>query len=414
MSHNIMKKQARTQASRPGTRRRLYRSTHLLALVIACVVAALAFAVPLERLPASRPLDLGAQIRLELPLPDPDENALSAPLPDDEHWQTVTVEPGDTLTRVFERLGLVERDLYAMLSAGEEARALENLLPGQVLRLRAEPRDQLQELVYETDRVSGVRIFRDGDSFKIARYLHRIEKRPAHVTGVVDGSFPASARAVGLSPALARQLQKLFGRRIDFDRQITPGDTFTVIYEEHYFEGEKIRDGQILGAELALESGRHRLVGFADPQGKLRYYTPEGQGLEPAFIRYPVRFSRVSSPYQTERLHPVLGLRRPHTGIDLAAPTGTPIRAAGDGVIRFSGWQGGYGRTLIVDHARDYSTLYAHLSRFKPGLRESSRVRRGEIIGYVGRSGLATGPHLHYEVRVNGVPHNPATVALPG
>ncbi|MDX1607554.1 MAG: M23 family metallopeptidase, partial [Candidatus Competibacterales bacterium] len=123
---------------------------------------------------------------------------------------------------------------------------------------------------------------------------------------------------------------------------------------------------------------------------------------------------RVSSPYQTERLHPVLGLRRPHTGIDLAAPTGTLIRAAGDGVIRFSGWQGGYGRTLILDHAREYSTLYAHLSRFKPGLREGSRVRRGEIIGYVGRSGLATGPHLHYEVRVNGVPHNPATVALPG
>lgn len=413
----MIKRPRASQTTRHRSRR-VSIFTLIAAFMVACVVAALAFGFPMEhsRLNAPDPaVDGLEQLSQPLQLPDATQSTLL-----DEDWQpqfadwtTVTVQKGDSLSAIFDRLGLPSEQLYQMLDAGSEARALETLQPDQVLRLRIEG-DQLRELVYETDRISGTRIFRDGGAFKIAKYMHRIEQRPAFASGVIEDTFLDAARAAGLSTELGNRLRRIFAHRVDFSHQIKPQDSFTVLYEEHYFAGDKIADGDILAAELMLDEHRYRAIGFRDEHGKMHYYTPEGKGLEPAFMRYPAHFERVSSPFSANRLHPVLGIKRPHTGIDLAAPRGTPIRSVGDGVVVSAGWQSGYGRTVVIDHGRGYKTLYAHMAGFAKGLDAGDPVSRGQLIGYVGRSGLATGPHVHFEVQVNGRPRNPATIALPG
>lgn len=420
MRKRVKAQATRSQASRLRARS-LSFSVHGIALVVACVVAAIAFGVPLERTnnkPVLQPLSSALdQIQLDLQLPEAASSSLLEPESESrgEDWQTVIIEPGDTLSRVFARLGLSSDDMYALLAAGSEARTLERLFPEQVLKLRIDPASQrLQELVFETDLISGIRIFRENGGFKISRYMHKIEKRTAFATGTVETTFLKAAREAGLPRELINGLQRLFQRQVNFSRDVKRGDHFTVLYQAHYFEGERIGFGKILAAELVIDGRTRQLIGFPDEQGKMHYFTAEGQSLEPAFIRFPVNYQRVSSPFAPNRLHPVLGVRRPHNGIDLAAPTGTPVRAAGDGVIESLGWQGGYGKTIVIDHGRGYKTLYAHLSSFESNLSTGTRVERGRVIGRVGRTGLATGPHLHYEVHVNGTPRNPATVELPG
>lgn len=416
-----MRRRSKVQASRLGSKG-LSLSVHIVAFIVACVVAAIAFGVPVERTvgkatlapPPASALD---QIQLDLQLPEAADSSLLEPAPESqgEEWQTVIIEPGDTLSQVFTRLGLPSDEMYALLAAGSEARTLERLFPEQILKLRIDPATRtLQELVFETDLISGIRIFRENNSFKISRYMHKIEKRTAFATGVVQSTFLDATREAGLPRDLSNRLQRLFQRQVNFSRDVRRHDRFTILYKEHYFEGERIGFGEILAAELILNGRSRQLIGFPDAQGKMQYFTPEGQSLEPAFIRFPVNYQRVSSPFAPNRLHPVLGVRRPHTGIDLAAPTGTPIRAAGDGMVESAGWQSGYGKTIVIDHGRGYKTLYAHLSRYEPDLSAGDRIERGQIIGRVGRTGLATGPHLHYEVIVNGTPRNPATVELPG
>ncbi len=407
---------------KPQATRRVARglsiSTHLLAALTACVVAALAFGLPMDRLdPQAGSWDNSGLSQLEQPLilPEVEKTRLLDPDWSDqlETWETVTVEPGDTLAAIFNRLGLKESELYAFLAAGVEARALERLYPGQIFKLRVEDK-QLQELVYDTDRISGVRIFRDVDHFKTSSYTHRIEKRVGYASGMVSNTLTGALREAGLSPGIRGKLTRIFSRHIDFERQIRPGDTFTILFEEHYFTGEKLGEGNILAAELSVGGQTHQAIGFPDAQNKLRYYTPEGEGLEPAFIRYPVSYSRISSPFSTNRRHPILGIRRPHPGIDLVAPTGTPVKAAGSGIIESIGWQRGYGKTVVLDHGRGYTTLYAHLSRFDAALKQGDQIERGQVIAYVGSTGLSTGPHLHYEVHIEGQPQDPARVVLPG
>lgn len=407
---------------KPQATRRVARSlsisTHIVAFIVACVVAALAFGLPLDKLdthsPDAYPTGL-SRLEQSLELPDADKTRMLDPnwTEQAEHWHTVTIEPGDTLAAIFKRLELDEAELYALLAVGSEARNLERLQPGQIFRLHIK-KGRLQELVYDTDRVSGMRFFRDADVFKIAPYTHRIEKRISHVSGTISDTLGNALRHADLSRELRGKLQQIFARRIDFATRTRPGDTFTVLHEAHYFTGEKIGDGEILAAELVIGGETYRAVGFPDSRNRLRYYTPDGHGLEPAFIRYPLRYTKVSSPFSINRVHPVLGVRRPHTGIDLAAPKGTPVRAPGDGVVEFVGWQRGYGKTVIIDHGRGYTTLYAHLSSFAEGLEKGDILRRGEVLAHVGSTGLSTGPHLHYEVHVNGEPRDPATVALPG
>jgi len=239
------------------------------------------------------------------------------------------------------------------------------------------------------------------------------ELRIARVAGTIDRSLFDDGQDAGLSDRLIMELAEIFGWDIDFVVDLRRGDSFVVLYEEKYWRGKKISDGDILAAEFINQGRVYRAIGFRGDDGRMQYYSPDGFSLKRDFLRTPVKFSRVSSLFSSSRYHPILKTWRAHHGVDYDAPIGTPVRATASGRIMAVGWNGGYGNMIAIRHAGPYSTLYAHLARYRPGLRAGQRVEQGEIIGYVGRTGLATAPHLHYEFLVNGVYRNPRTVPLP-
>jgi len=240
-----------------------------------------------------------------------------------------------------------------------------------------------------------------------------VDVRQQQVTGEIENSLFLSGLTAGLSDKVIMEMAYIFGWDIDFALDLRKGDRFKLIYDEHFLDDEKIGDGEILAAEFTNRGKTFRAIRFTDSEGRGQYYSPEGHSMRKTFTRTPVPLSRISSRFNPNRKHPVLKTNRPHRGVDYAAKTGTPILATGDGKVAFKGTKGGYGRTVILSHGGKYTTLYAHMSRYKKGMRTGQRVRQGQTIGYIGSSGLATGPHLHYEFRVNGVHRNPLTVALP-
>ena len=217
----------------------------------------------------------------------------------------------------------------------------------------------------------------------------------------------------GMEQSLIMEVASIFGWDIDFALDIRSNDRFSVLYEEHFLNGEKLRNGPILAAEFTNQGKTFKAVRYTDSKGSSNYFTPEGNSMRKAFLRTPVDFARISSHFNLKRKHPVLNRIRAHKGTDYAAPTGTPIKAAGDGKVTWAGTKGGYGRTVMIQHGQSYKTLYAHMRRYGKGIRSGVRVKQGQIIGYVGSSGLATGPHLHYEFYVNGAVRNPVRVSLP-
>lgn len=239
------------------------------------------------------------------------------------------------------------------------------------------------------------------------------ELRVARVAGTIDRSLFDDGQNAGLSDRLIMELAEIFGWDIDFVVDLRPGDSFVVLYEEKYWQGQKVADGNILAAEFTNQGRAFRAIGFGGDDGHMEYYSPDGYSLKRDFLRTPVKFSRVSSLFSTSRYHPILKTWRAHHGVDYDAPIGTPVRATASGRITAVGWNGGYGNMVAIRHAGAYSTLYAHLARYRPGLRAGQIVEQGEIIGYVGRTGLATAPHLHYEIQVNGVHRDPLTLELP-
>ncbi|HEU5398776.1 MAG TPA: peptidoglycan DD-metalloendopeptidase family protein, partial [Gammaproteobacteria bacterium] len=235
----------------------------------------------------------------------------------------------------------------------------------------------------------------------------------AYAHGVIENSLFDSAGRAGLSDATTMELIQLFAWDIDFAHDIQNGDRFSVVYQKLQRLGQPITNGPILAAEFDSGDKTYRVVRYTDPAGLTGYYTPDGRSIKKTLMRAPVSFSRISSGFSLHRKHPILGFTRAHQGVDYAAPSGTPIMAAGDGRVVFEGYKGGYGKCMVIDHGGGYSTLYGHMSRFKPGTHSGLHVKQGQVIGYVGMTGLATGPHLHFEVRINGVPRNPRTVRLP-
>jgi murein DD-endopeptidase MepM/ murein hydrolase activator NlpD len=213
---------------------------------------------------------------------------------------------------------------------------------------------------------------------------------------------------------MTMELAGIFGWDIDFALDIRKGDQFTVLYEELYLDGERIGNGDILAAEFINQGRRYQAVRYTDAGGKTDFYSLDGKSMRKAFLRTPVEFSRISSGFSLGRKHPILNKIRAHKGVDYAAATGTPIKATSNGKIVHRGKKGGYGNTIIIQHGTKYSTLYAHMSKFRGGLKTGSHVKQGQVIGYIGSSGLATGPHLHYEFRVDGVHRDPLKVKLPG
>ncbi len=356
----------------------------------------------------------GAMEEVVLALAIPPASQQATPVPEEErdHWRRVTIRPGDTLYDLFQRLDLGPVQVQQVLSAGRSARRLARLTPGEELELRIDDSGRLMELIYYPDARRVLRLVREGRRFRAESGERPMDVWLGQASAVIENSLFEAARQAGLSDRLTMELAEIFGWDIDFALDIRKGDRFSVLYEEFYRDGERIGEGHIVAAEFVNQGKTFRAVRYTTPDGRTDYYTPEGRSVRRAFLRTPVQFTRISSRFG-RRFHPLLNRMRVHKGVDYAAPRGTPVRAAGDGKVIFRGRKGGYGKVVIIQHGQRYSTLYAHLNGFARGIRTGKRVRQGQTIGYVGSTGLATGPHLHYEFRVNGVHRNPLTVRLP-
>jgi len=337
----------------------------------------------------------------------------TTPLATQPQPQIVRVNSGDSLSVIFSKQGISARQLQEIVALGEQSTALTRLYPGDELRLTVSDEGQLQALQYDIDDAQTLDISRLDGRFQATIIQHPLETRVRHVHGIINSSLFLSAQRAGLSDNLTMKLAGIFGWDIDFALDIRQGDHFSVIYDEIFRDGEKIRDGDIHVAEFSNRKHTYSAVRYTDASNRTDYYTPEGMSMRKAFLRTPVEFSRISSRFSLHRKHPVLNRIRAHKGVDYAAPRGTPIKATGDGKVVFRGTKGGYGKAIILQHGQRYTTLYGHMSRFAKGIRNGKRVRQGQTIGYIGSSGLATGPHLHYEFRLNGVHRNPLTVKFP-
>jgi murein DD-endopeptidase MepM/ murein hydrolase activator NlpD len=370
-------------------------------------------------IPASIDLDEGsaaAPVTTSLEIPEPDRQVAEVPVESTDEagvWQTVSVKPGDSLARLFKQHGISPQQLHTILEGGGAAKKLTRIYPGQVLRLRTSETEGLLELHYEIDALSEVEITRNEKGFESRLVEREPEHRMVRTAGVIDSSLFLAGQKAGLPENLIMELAGIFGWDIDFALDIREGDQFAVIYEDLYLDGERIGTGNILAAEFVNRDTLYRAVRYTDPQGHTDYYAPNGRSMRKTFLRTPVAFTRISSRFSTGRKHPILNRIRAHKGVDYAAPRGTPVKATGSGKIVLRGKKGGYGNTVVIQHGSSYSTLYAHLSKFARSAKQGKRVKQGDVIGYVGSTGLATGPHLHYEFRVNGVHRNPLTVKLP-
>lgn len=324
-----------------------------------------------------------------------------------------TIKPGDSLSSLFKRAGLNDRDLYQVINEAPEAGALRRIMPGQQISFGLDAEGQLQQLIYQRDKLSSLNIEHKDGQFTATELQREPDVKIAYRRATIDSSLFMAGQKAGITDSLTMELAGIFGWDIDFILDIRRGDSFSLLFEEKFLDGKKIGNGNILAAEFTNQGTTYRAVRYLDANSDANYYTPEGRSMRREFLRTPVEFTRISSPFNPNRRHPVLNTIRAHEGTDYAAPRGTPIRASGDGRVVFAGRKGGYGNTIIIKHGQTYRTLYAHMSQFRRGIRAGARVKQGQTIGYVGSSGLATGPHLHYEFHVHGAVRNPVTVDLP-
>ncbi|MCM0614383.1 peptidoglycan DD-metalloendopeptidase family protein [Marinobacter sediminum] len=327
-------------------------------------------------------------------------------------WQTLDVNSGDTLSSLFKEAGFNDGIMLSVIHGEGEADKLQRLYAGETIRFATSDTGDLEAVELQRSLLESLKIEKTEDGFSGQTVMREPEARPTFASGVIDGSLYLSAREAGLNDRLTMKLAGIFGWAIDFVYDVRKGDRFEVVYEELYLDGEKFDTGRILSARFINQGDENVALLYTDSKGDSDYYSPDGKSMRKAFLRTPIN-ARVSSPFNLQRRHPVLGVVRPHEGTDYGAPTGTPIKAAGTGRVRFAGWKGGYGRTVVLQHGDNISTLYAHMSRLGKGIKNGTRVKQGETIGYVGSSGMVTGAHLHYEFRVNGTPRNSRKVKLP-
>lgn len=327
---------------------------------------------------------------------------------------TIKVKSGDSLSTIFSRLGLNYQTVSDVIAVGDKAAPLSNLRPGDQLNVEMTPDNQLLSINYQLTPNKTLRIRRNADDqFTANNIVLPMETRLATAEGVIDSSLYQSAIESGLSANIVMDLADIFGWKINFLKDVQNGDRFRIVYEEKYVNGKRVDTGAVVAAEFINNGKTYQAVRYTAPDGKAGYYEPNGASLARGFLRYPVAFSRISSKFNLHRMHPLYHKIKAHKGVDFAAPTGTPIQAAGRGKIEFIGWQHGYGKVIKIKHDGGFETVYGHMSRFNNKLKRGSRVDMGETIGFVGMTGAATGPHLHYEFHVNGVYTDPLVAKLP-
>lgn len=327
--------------------------------------------------------------------------------------KTVTVATGDTLSTIFSSVGLSASTLHEVLNSSKDAKQLTRLRVGQQVEFLFDDNEQLTSIQTRLGPLESLSVARGDKGYVFTKQVIKPEVRATYARGVISSSLFLAAKRAGLSHSLTMDLANVFGYDIDFALDIREGDEFELVFEEKIIEGRAVGTGNILAARFTNRGKTFTAVRYTDKQGVSSFYNADGTSMRKAFIRTPVDFARISSRFSTGRRHPILNKIRAHNGVDYAAPHGTPIKAAGDGRVILAGRKGGYGNTVILQHGRSYRTLYAHMQGFAKGVRNGSNVEQGQIIGYIGTTGLSTGPHLHYEFQVNGVHVDPLSQKLP-
>lgn len=325
----------------------------------------------------------------------------------------VVVAKGDTLSTVFAKVGLSQSAVHDVLASSKEAKQLTRLKVGQRLEFEMNEQGGLERLRSPLNKLESVQLERSASGYVFKKEQIKPDVHTAYSYGRIDSSLFLAAKRAGLSHNLTMDLANVFGYDIDFAMDIRKGDTFEVVYEEKMVDGERVGTGNILAARFTNRGKTYTAVRYTNKQGNSSYYTADGSSMRKAFIRTPVDFARISSRFSNGRKHPILNKIRAHKGVDYAAPHGTPIKSAGDGKVILAGRKGGYGNTVVIQHGNRYRTLYAHMQGFAKGVRNGSNVKQGQIIGYIGTTGLSTGPHLHYEFQVDGVHVDPLGLKLP-
>lgn len=331
---------------------------------------------------------------------------------EDNGWTIVQTRSGDSMASIFKRAGLSRQTLQAVLYKNKQAKLLTRIKPEQQIQLLI--RNQtLDKLIMPLTTSQFLVVSRDDKTYVTKVKTRKMNSQNDYITATVNGSLYGTAKRNNIPFKLVRQMTEIFNWEIDFVRDIRAGDQFSIVYKAYYIDDKLVNTGDILAVSYRNRSGVHEAIRHVSENGDYDYFTPKGNSLKKAFSRYPIKFSHISSTFSLSRKHPILHYSRPHKGVDLAASIGTPVHATGNGRIEIIDRHSGYGNMIKIAHSKTYSSIYAHLLKFQKGLSRGDRVHRGQVIGYVGQSGLATGPHCHYEFHVHARPRNPSTVQLP-
>ena len=400
-----------------------YPKTHLkIALAVACCLLVVITALPAKQAPEMSRVPVTLSI-LPQEIETSFESELSNKSVSAELFESltpsqtrITIKSGDSLSAIFNRAGISAGELQRVMELGKSVAVLKRILPGKSLLFEVNPSGQLNALSYEETPLKHLIITRNGEKFQSYWQEAEAETLISYGSASITRDNPSlyqAGKAAGLSDALIMKLSYVFQWDISFALDLRQGDSFTLLFENIYVDGEKVKEGEILAAQFNNMGKVYTAVRYADSQGRENYFAPDGSSLRKAFLRDPVHFSHVSSSFNLKRLHPIHKRVMPHRGTDYAANKGTPILAAGDGKVSGARQNNASGRYVVIQHGEQYTTKYLHLSAFAKGIRAGSSVKQGQVIGYVGATGWATAAHLHYEFLVNGVHRNPKTVKLP-
>lgn len=365
----------------------------------------------------SKPVDLPVQTALISSPESIDPVITSAPTPrspesiEPGRVETYTIESGDTLTRIFSRAELPISQAIK-LSRNDAADQLNRLSIGKTMRIYFDENNQWETLEYDTDKLNTLIVSPDKGEFLISAHEKQVKYRTFTARGLINSTLGVATENAGVSAGITQNLVDIYQWEIDFARDVHVGDTFSVVYQKAYIGDEFVANGSILGASFTSNGRTIDAIRYTDSSGITGYFQPDGSSLRRGFLRTPIKLARITSGFGKRR-HPIKKIWKKHLGVDYGARRGTPILATADGVVQYSGKKGGYGNAVILRHGGIYTTLYAHMSKFGKGIRSGKSVTQGQIIGYVGHSGWATGDHLHYEFRVNGQHKDPLKVELP-
>ena len=388
--------------------------SHLYVCAAVAVILALTYSLDRDVSEATTTLDtLGAIPPYADPQLEPRRDYPEPPETEATTEEVVSIGPGENLSTIFEKRDLPPADLQRILASGPMAERLHRVYPGHKLTFVMDEEDTLVRFIYSSGPLERLIFERSGEAYQSRKEREEPTTRVAFRHAVIKHSLFVAGQRAGLEDALIMRLEKIFQWDIDFLLDIRGGDALSILFEERYLDDQFIDTGRILAAQFVNQGEMHRAVLYTDSTGIEQFFSPDGESMRKDFLRAPLEFTRISSNFNLKRHHPLFKTSMPHRGIDYAAPMGTRVLAAGDGTVRIASRTHANGNYVVIRHGETFETKYLHLSRIARGIRGGTRVEQGKVIGYVGATGYATGPHLHYEFLVNGVHQDPRTVELP-